>query len=75
MKQPPSLLGNFLWMAFGFFMTLFCLGPILILGGIIVLASSASRDAKIKTASMFVGVVLGYALFVYMDAQGMIGWR
>ena len=76
MKQQPSLLSNFLWLVFGFLVTLLIwLGPLLIIGGVFVLVSSASRNAKIKTASMFVGVVLGYVAFFYMDAQGMIGWK
>ena len=75
MKQYLSLLSNLFWMVAGFFGTLFWLGPLLIIGGIFVLASSASRDTKIKTASLFVGVILGYAAFFYMDIHGMIGWQ
>lgn len=76
MKQPLPFLSNCLWLIFGFLITLMCwLGPLLILGGFFVLISSASRDAKIKTASMFFGVFLGYATFLYLDAQGMVGWK
>lgn len=76
MKQSLPFLSICLWLIFGFLITLLCwLGPLLILGGFFLLISSASRDAKIKTASMFVGVTLGYAVFFYLDAQSMIGWK
>lgn len=74
MKLHPPFLINFLFLALGFFATLFCLGPLLIIGGVFVLVSSTSKDNKIRTVSMLIGVALGFAVFVYMDAQGMIWW-
>lgn len=75
MKRQTSELICFLWLTIGFVGALFWLGPLLMLGGVFVLASSASRGAKTQVAAMLVGVALGYAAFFYMDARGMIGWK